>query len=88
MSEQMRKTIIDMTRATILERNIEDELWPELVLTMTYIKNNRPTRTLQNNISPYKAYSKEALNLTQLQIFGSTVYVLPHKEKRSIKSEK
>lgn len=40
VSKQMGKTIMDMTRATILESNINNELWPELVLAMTYIKNN------------------------------------------------
>ena len=43
MSERMGRTIMDMTRVTILEANIDDKLWPELVLVMTYIKNNRPT---------------------------------------------
>lgn len=79
---------MDMTRATILEGNIEDELWPELVLAMTYIKNNRPTRALQDNVSPYKTYSKEAPNLAHLRVLGSTVYVLLHEEERSTKSEK
>ena len=79
---------MDMTRATILEGNINDELWPELVLAMTYIKNNRPTRALANNISPYKAYFHEELDLSHLQILGSIIYVLLHEEERLIKSEK
>ena len=66
VSERMERTIMNTTRATILEENIKDELWPELVLAMTYIKNNRPTRAFQDNISPYKAYSKEAPNLAHL----------------------
>lgn len=31
---------MDMIRETIFKKNIEDELQPELVLAMTYIKNN------------------------------------------------
>lgn len=31
----MRKTIIDMTKPTILEANIDNNLWPKLVLTIT-----------------------------------------------------
>lgn len=52
-----------MTRETILEDNIEYEVWPEPVLAMTYIKNNWTTRALQDNISLYKVYSKEAPNI-------------------------
>lgn len=32
-----------MVRATILQGGIDDTLWPEIVLTMTHIKNLRPT---------------------------------------------
>lgn len=77
-----------MTRATILEGNIDDELWPELVLAMTYIKNSRPTRALANNLSPHEAHFHEKPDLAYLRILGSTVYVLLHEEERSMKSEK
>ncbi len=46
VSERTKRTIMDMTKSTILEGNINDDLWPELVLAMTYVKNNRPTRAL------------------------------------------
>lgn len=46
ISKRMGRTIIDITKATILEENIDDNLWPKLVLTMTYIKNSRPTKAL------------------------------------------
>lgn len=41
-----------MVRATILERGSDDILWPEIVLAMTHVKNLRPTRALEGNISP------------------------------------
>ena len=37
---------MDMTRATILDGSLDDELWPEIVLAMTYVKNVRPTKAL------------------------------------------
>ena len=78
---------MDMTRARILEGNIDDELWPELVLAMTYVKNSQPTRTLEN-ISPHEAHFHKQPNWAHLRILGSTVYVLLHKEERLMKSEK
>lgn len=39
-SKQNKKTIIDMTRAIILEENINNDLWLKLTLARTYIKNN------------------------------------------------
>ena len=44
-----------MIRATILEGNIDDDLWPELLLAMTYIKNSHPTKTL-DNLSPHEVH--------------------------------
>lgn len=63
---------MDMTRATNLEGNIDDELWPELVLAMTYIKNSRPTRALADNLSPHEAHFHEKPDLSHLRILGST----------------
>lgn len=57
VSKQMRRTIIDMIRVTILESNIDNKLWLEHVFAMTYIKNNQPTRALQN-LTPMKNFSK------------------------------
>lgn len=84
----MGKTFMDMTRATILEGNIEDELWPELILAMTYIQNSRPTRALANDLSPHKIYFHKKPGLSHVQILCSTVYVLLHEEERIMKSEK
>lgn len=56
MSEQMERTILDITRATNLKEKIDNELWPELVLAIIYVKNNRSTRALQN-VSPYEIHS-------------------------------
>lgn len=45
---------MDMTRTIILEGNLDDKLWPEIVLAMIYVKNMRPTKALNGN-SPYHA---------------------------------
>ncbi len=85
--ERMGRTIMDMTKATILEGNIDDELWPELVLAMTYVKNSRPTKVLQN-LSPYEAFTQDHPDISHLRVLGSTVYVFLPEEERSLKSEK
>lgn len=65
ISKQTGKTVIDMTRVTILEMNINDDLWLELVLAMMYMKNNRPTRAVQN-LSSYEIYTHKLPNLSYL----------------------
>lgn len=86
--ELMRRTSLDMTRVTILKRNIDNKLYPELMLAMTYVKNNWPIRALKNCISPHKAYTKKVSNLAYFWILGSTVYILIYKKERLMKSKK
>ena len=75
-----------MIKATILERSIDDDLQPELILVMTYIKNSCPIRALKNLI-PYKGHLHKWPNMKHLQILGSIIYILLHKKKRLMKSE-
>lgn len=78
---------MNITRTTILEENIDDNLWPEFVLAMTYIKNNWPTRAVQN-LSSYETYTHKLPDLFQLQVLDSTIYVFLHKKKQMLKSKK
>lgn len=87
VSERMGRTIMDMTRVTILEGNLDDELWPEIVLAMTYVKNVRPTKALGGD-NPYHALQAVQSNIQHLRVLGSIVYVLLHEEERDLKSEK
>lgn len=80
--------IMDMTRATIIEKNINNNLWPEVVLAMTHVKNIQLTRALEEDKTPHQIQYKEPPNLRHLRIFGSTVYVLIHEEEHNLKSEK
>ena len=78
-----------MTRATILEDNIDNELWPEIIFAMTYIKNNHLTKALPSNTTLYEAQSqKNTTDVSHLCVLGSTVYVFFQKEEQSRKSEK
>lgn len=79
---------MDMARLTILEGNLSVNLWPEVILAMTYIKNLRPTKALENNNTPYNAQYKKDPDISHLRILGSTVYVFLHEEDRELKLEK
>lgn len=59
--ERTRRTIIDMTRATILESNIDNDLWPEIILAMTYINNNWTIKALQD-LNLYESYTHKLLD--------------------------
>ena len=75
---------MDMMRGIILEGRIDDTLWHEIVLAMTYIKNLRPTRALKDSISPIEMQNQAFPDLQHLRILGSNVYVFLHKEGQSL----
>ena len=79
VSEHVGRTIMDMTRSTIIGDNIPDKLWPEIALAMVHVKNLKPTSTLAGK-TPYKLFKKETPSLDHLRILGSTIYVLIHEE--------
>lgn len=56
---------MDMTKATILEKNNNDNLWPKLILAMMYVKNNWFTRVIQN-LSFHETYTHKFPNLSYL----------------------
>lgn len=88
MSEYTGYTIIEILRATNLEKGIDDILWPEVVLVMRHIKNLRPTQALERLMSPAKMLDKNLSNLYHLRILVLTVYIFLHKEEQILKSAK
>lgn len=78
---------MNIIRATIFERDIEDNLQPKLILVIIYVKNNWSTRALQN-LSSYKIFIHKFPDISQLQILGPTIYIFLHKEKLILKLAK
>ena len=79
---------MEMVRATILEGEMDDILWPEVVLAMTHVKNLRPTRALEGSISPAEMQDQIVPSLQNLCVLWSTIYVFLHEEERTLKSAK
>lgn len=64
-----------MTRACILEGKIDDDLWPEVILAMTHVKNIRPWWKASHESRFHKLS-----DVPHLRVLGSTVYMLIYKE--------
>ena len=74
-------------RRTIIGKGIPDELWPEILLAITYISNLLPTSSL-HGVSTFEASAQSLPNLQHLRILGSTIYVFIYEEERNAKSAK
>lgn len=79
---------MEMIRATILERGIDDTLWSEIVLAINHIKNLWPTWALENSISLIEMQNQISSDLYYLHIFGLNLYVFFYKKEKSLKLTK
>lgn len=77
-----------MVQAMILEEDIDNNLWPEIVLAMIHVKNLQPTRALKSSISPIEMQDQALLTLQYLWILGSNIYIFLYEEEQSLKSAK
>lgn len=76
---------MDMVQTTILAGIIDDNLWPEMVLGITHVKNLWPTQALKDLMSLIEIQDQAPPTLQYLWILGLNVYIFLHKEKQSVK---
>ena len=69
-----------MIRVIILKKEIDNMLWPEIVLAMTHIKNLRPTQALERFISLIKMQNQVIPDLHHLRILSSNAYIFLYKK--------
>ena len=79
--ERTERIIMKMTKSTILEEDISDYLWIEVVLVMIYVKNLKLTRAFQR-ICSQEALNDKTLRDDHLKVLDSIVYVFIYLEKR------
>lgn len=71
----------------ILEKNIDDDPWPKVILAMTHVKNIHPMNAL-DGMSHHESQFNKPPHVSHLRVLGATFYVLIHEEERDLKSEK
>ena len=55
ISEQKNRTIMEMTRCLLFEKDLPKKFWAEAVNTTVFLLNRLPTKALQNK-TPYEAW--------------------------------
>ena len=78
VAEWKNRTLLEMTRAIMLESHVPTYLWPEAVATANYLTNRLPTKAL-NYQTPLEALqihqSIPSSHSLPSRIFGCTIYV-------------
>ena len=71
VSERKNRTLMEMARCLLFEKNLPKKFWAEAVGTAAFLLNRLPTKSLKNQ-TPFEAWSGSKPSLHNLKVFGST----------------
>lgn len=82
VAERANRYLMEMARTMLIDAGMPNQYWAESVLTACYLKNRTPSRTIKMK-SPYEVWYGSKPDLSNLHIFGCTVYSHVPDENRS-----
>jgi hypothetical protein len=82
VAERKNKTICEVARAMMYDRNLPLYLWAEAASTTVYVQNMCPHKALEEK-TPEEVFSSKKPSIDHLRIFGSPIYIHIPKEKRT-----
>ncbi|UYV71048.1 hypothetical protein LAZ67_8001527 [Cordylochernes scorpioides] len=81
ISERYNRTLIEGTRALLIDSQLPLRYWAETMSTFAYLKNRTPCKKL-GWITPEERFSNRKPTVAHLKIFGCIAYYYVHKHKR------
>ena len=81
VSERKNRTVMEMARSMLKDKNLPNKFWAEAVYTAVYLQNRLPTKAV-NKRTPLKAWSGHRPSVSHLRIFGCICYIYVPSEKR------
>nr|KYP61818.1 Retrovirus-related Pol polyprotein from transposon TNT 1-94 [Cajanus cajan]KYP63036.1 Retrovirus-related Pol polyprotein from transposon TNT 1-94 [Cajanus cajan] len=73
IAERRNRTILNMVRSMLKEKNLPHSFWGEAAMTAVYVLNRCPTKRLGSMV-PEEAWSGSKPSVKHLRIFGSLCY--------------
>lgn len=72
--ERRNRTLIEMARSLLKEKNVPNQFWGEAVQHATYLINRLPTRAV-TGITPYEAWSEKKPHVEHIRVFGCLAHM-------------
>ncbi|KAI9173958.1 hypothetical protein LWI28_009353 [Acer negundo] len=73
-AERKNRTILNMARNMLKDKNMPKSFWAEAVLCALYLQNRCPTKSLDTK-TPHEAWSTHKPSVSHLRVFGSIAYI-------------
>ncbi|UYV68325.1 hypothetical protein LAZ67_5003884 [Cordylochernes scorpioides] len=81
VAERANRTLLDMTRCFMIEGDLPETLWAELIHTSTYIRNRCPK--LNDCKTPHELFTKRKPVVSHLKSIGSKSFAVNNRPNRS-----
>lgn len=81
VAERMNRTLIERARSMLQDSGLGLRYWPEAVGTAIYLKNRSPTAAVRDAV-PESKFTGNAVDVSNLKVFGCASYVLVPKKFR------
>ena len=80
VAERLNCTLVETTRAMLLDADLPHKFWAEAVSTAAYLRNRSPTTA--TDVTPHEAWHGQKPRVQHLRVFGCTAYVHIPKDER------
>lgn len=74
VAERVNRTILNKSRALLIEAGLPKSFWGYAIETSAYLSNRSPTSALKFNKTPYEMIFNKKPNLLTLRIFGCVAF--------------
>ncbi|GIL76859.1 hypothetical protein Vretifemale_6396, partial [Volvox reticuliferus] len=81
-AERLNRTLLEKTRAMLVESELPQQLWAEALATANYLRNISPVAGA-NKVTPHEAFMGTKPDISHLRVFGCAAYAHVPKEKRN-----
>ena len=81
VAERLNRTLVETTRALLLDAMLSQRFWAEAISTAAYLSNRRPTTAVEG-ATPHQAWFGQKPRVDHLKVFGCTGYVHIPKDER------
>jgi hypothetical protein len=81
VAERKNRTLVEMARTMIEDKNLPKSFWAEAISLSNYLLNRLPTKALEDK-TPFEALFKERPNLENIKVFGSKAFMLNYNRRK------
>ena len=81
VAERLNRTLVETTRAMLLDAKLPHIFWAEAISTAAYLRNRSPTSAVEGT-TPHQAWYGQKPRVEHLRVFGSAAYVHIPKDER------